>query len=403
MAKNKNIYKLGLPITIIVAFLLIFHLVLPRLRNLSFEIFLQILFVTWSIFLISSATSYLTAAWRYAKDADIIYNFRLLLIIIIFFFFGFSLVFLWDIETGLVCKWGGILLVPITIPLVIIFSFLLSTIYFSIQKANKKRARFIFIPISVAVVSGIIIYVLFVPPRSDFRPRIVYNVNIESDGEDITLYLPFLTYKDEPVKEILNTFEGEGFFDLVNTRYGKMLNVYIPRLPYNKSSNIKYINIRGDKELEYTGIKSAVNRTAISDFRINPRLEDDEEKIIYNTYSSDIVTAQKLSTAIYADFKGQFLDIKISCDMTAPFKETRDILFWPFHGGGPVLLADSIAYDICPGELSAKEMYRYNILSKDKEKEGKLHQWHKESSKEGRITKCGWHFVPMIETKSRKE
>lgn len=410
--KNINIiYKLSL--LIIISSFFIVWVILPRVKNTSLETGFQILFATWSLFLVSAVITYFIA-WIFkeiAKKANITYNTNSLVKITFFTFFVLVCYFvlsrlLMPDSVEDLTGWC-IFHLPFIAPLVVMSSALSSITYLSFPKNLEKQV--IFIPISVALFWGIGIYLSFVSSKSEFRPRIVYEIDIVSDATDITLYLPLLIYKGKPVEEILKIFE-RGEFDLVNTKYGKMLSLYISKLPYNHYPYGKYINIRGEKELEYTGIYSADNRTATIDFGINPQfidedgeevIYDDEKVIYYDSHTVRIVSSiQKLSTAIYADFKGQFLEVKISCYLTAPFKETQKVFLGPFHSK-PGPLADTLIYDICYNERLCETIIPPSYYNLSKEKENKLRRWCKEFSQKKTISECGWHSTSMIEVERK--
>jgi len=243
-----------------------------------------------------------------------------------------------------------------------------------------------------------------------YKPEVMYElyIRVEDTVGSITLYLPTLTYKGKPVKEILGflqddlekkkekdlkdlretkaEYEAEyeerleereknDFrrkieriseilaqediwwnnikLEFVDTKYGKMLKVYFPVSGYDKW---RY-ECEGRIRLPY-GAKSCKKRTALDDFRINPCLKE-----------IPLDDQTKKYTRIYADFDQGTVTVFLKIGIIAQYGEEYPKKDWPlFEQFFPLGV---------PWVIELEDFIWYHI--------------------KGILTKKGWHTLPAVE------
>jgi hypothetical protein len=270
-----------------------------------------------------------------------------------------------------------------------------------------------------------------------YKPNVGYDLGVITEGDvgSITLYLPVLTYKGEVVEKmpgmIKERIQSEikrekkriagspnlRFIDwltkikenieVIDTKYGKMLKIYIPDRGYNKWG----YGFEGGGTLPYAA-SSCKNRTARDDFRISPRLEEGIE-IATTTSSLDISTYKKILTPIYAEFEKGTVTISLKLSMCAFLGEVG----WKgvgwldrlFGGPSPVDVADSVECHLGRILYYIDHIEGMRYIDRDKKDirewwdpdvelaYSTLKNWVKESKERLTLTKSGWYIIPGIE------
>lgn len=214
----------------------------------------------------------------------------------------------------------------------------------------------------------------------------VYEVRVLSDeARDVTLYLPIPHYRGKPVKKIVKWLKeyNDRYFkemkssdekdyyrpivkvfskitmDLVDTDYGTMLKIYIPKLLEKEhTSEIRFCIEKPKKG----GRNVSVNKETVrDDYRLTyeDKLKAVDERMAPR--SDDI--ERKLEMPVYVQFKGERLQVRLKFFI---FKSFR------FHAAG----------------FSYFDYWLGNSRPED--------EWEKESEEKSVLTKSGWHWLPVV-------